>query len=108
MRHFLLYYHVADDYLERREIWRPEHFKYAWAASERGDLVVGGAVEPQEKMCVIMIAGPDRTVAERFAEGDPYVREGLVRSWRVVEWYTVAGRLAAAPIAPPPGAVDPR
>jgi uncharacterized protein len=30
-------------------------------------------------------------VAERFAADDPYVRNGLVRSWRVREWTTVVG-----------------
>ena len=38
--------------------------------------------------------------AAAFAQADPYVREGIVRSWRVVPWTTVVGREAATPVRP--------
>jgi uncharacterized protein YciI len=38
-------------------------------------------------------------VAEGFAQSDPYVLGGLVPSWRVRKWPTVAGRDAAAPLS---------
>ena len=101
MKHFLLFYQVTDRYWAKRHIFRPEHFEHAWAASERGELVVGGALEPQEGMCVVMFAGEDRKAAEDFARNDPYVREGLVREWRVAEWVTVAGDLASSPMQIP-------
>jgi len=33
-------------------------------------------------------------------EADPYVREGLVRSFRIVPWTTVVGKDAATPVRP--------
>ena len=40
--HYLLFYEVADDYLERRAQLRSAHLEKAWAASERGELVLAG------------------------------------------------------------------
>jgi len=101
MKHFLLFYTTTEKYLAERGIWRPEHFVHAWKASREGGLVVGGALEPQENMCVVMFEAESKQAAEDFARNDPYVREGLISDWRVVEWFTVAGELALAPIAKP-------
>jgi hypothetical protein len=30
-------------------------------------------------------------VAERFAENDPYVKQGLVKNWKVRQWAVVIG-----------------
>ena len=38
--------------------------------------------------------------ARRFAETDPYVRNGLVARWEVRPWITVAGDMAATPVRP--------
>jgi len=47
-----------------------------------------------------MFAGEDSSVAEAFARADPYVINGLVQRWRVREWTTVVGNLAATPVGP--------
>ena len=47
-----------------------------------------------------MFAGENQSGAEEFARADPYVQNGLVRDWRVREWTTVVGDLAAAPVRP--------
>ena len=44
MKHFLLLYDVAPDYLARRAEFREAHLAKAWAAHARGDLVLGGAL----------------------------------------------------------------
>ena len=44
MKHFLLFYEVSSDYLERRPQFRAEHLKLAWEAQERGEIVVAGAL----------------------------------------------------------------
>jgi len=49
---------------------------------------------------VLMFAGEDKSVAESFAEADPYVINGLVANWRVREWNTVVGDVAANPVRP--------
>lgn len=36
--HFLLFYDVTADYVERREEFRNEHLRLAWESSARGEL----------------------------------------------------------------------
>ena len=100
MAHFLLFYEVAPDYLERRGEFRAEHLKLAWAAHARGELVLAGALADPADGAVIWFQGDSPDAAERFAEADPYVRNGLVTRWYVRPWTTVVGDLAAAPVRP--------
>lgn len=87
-----LIYDLVDDYLERRAALRAEHLALARAAVERGELVLGGAFADPPDAALLVFQGPDRAVAERFAQADPYVRHGLVTRWRVREWTVVVGR----------------
>ena len=91
MKHFLLFYDFVPDYLERRVPLRGDHLKFARAAQSRGELVLGGAIADPLDSAAILFVGENRTVAEQFAEADPYVRGGLVKTWRVREWMTVVG-----------------
>ncbi len=98
--HYLLFYDVVGDYVTRRVPFRAAHLAYAQPYVERGELLLGGALADPVDGAVLLFDAAALTVAERFAEGDPYVREGLVTRWRVRAWTTVAGLLAATPIAP--------
>jgi hypothetical protein len=49
---------------------------------------------------VLLFRGETAAVAEDFARADPYVVQGLVVSWRVREWTTVAGWASSPPRAP--------
>ena len=98
MKHFLLFYEGAPDYLARRPQFRDAHLAYAWAAAERGDLVVAGALADPVDGAVLVFQGEAAAVAEDFAKADPYVVNGLVKTWRVREWTTVVGDLAATPV----------
>jgi uncharacterized protein len=98
--HYLLIYDVADDYLERRAAFRGEHLALAWAAHERGELVLGGALADPVDSAVLLFTGDSPTAAETFAAADPYVRNGLVKRWRVRPWTTVVGAGAASPVRP--------
>ena len=100
MKHFLLFYDFAADYLERRAEFREEHLAKAWSAHARGELVLGGALADPIDGAVILFAGESPGAAESFAREDPYVLNGLVTRWRVREWNTVAGETAAAPLRP--------
>ena len=100
MKHFLLFYEAGPDYVERRPQYRAEHLGLAWAAHERGELVVAGPLADPVDGAVLMFAGEDRSVAEDFARADPYVASGMVVRWYVREWTTVVGDLAAAPVRP--------
>jgi hypothetical protein len=98
--HYLLFYEVGDDYVARRAAHRNAHLEKAWAANERGELILGGALVDPVDGAVLLFAGDSPRVAEDFARADPYVTEGLVRRWHVRRWHTVAGESAAEPIRP--------
>jgi len=90
--HYLLLYDLVDDYVERRAPLRAEHLALARAAEGRGELVLGGALANPPDRAVLLFRGDSSAAAEAFAAADPYVKNGLVKSWRVREWTTVVGR----------------
>ncbi len=96
--HYLLFYDVAPDYLERRGQYRAEHLSVAWKACARGELVVGGALGDPADGAVLLFQGESPESAERFAAADPYVRHGVVTRWRVRRWDTVVGDMATTPV----------
>lgn len=98
MKHFLLMYDVVPEYPELRVPLRAAHLALARAAESRGELVLGGALANPVDGAILLFLGETPEVAERFAAADPYVQNGLVRSWRVREWTTVVGAAAASPI----------
>jgi uncharacterized protein len=100
MKHFLLFYDVAPDYLERRAQFREAHLRKAWASQGAGHLVLGGALTDPVDGAVLLFKADSASVAEEFAKTDPYVTNGLVQRWRVREWLTVAGESAANPVRP--------
>lgn len=89
--HYILFYTTAPDYLERRSALREEHLAYARAAQERGELVMAGALADPADRAILVFAAETAAVAEEFAHGDVYVRNGLVRSWEVRPWTVVIG-----------------
>jgi uncharacterized protein YciI len=100
MKHFLLVYELADDYLARRAEFREAHLGMAWAAHESGELVVGGAFTDPADTALLLFKAETKDVVERFAKSDPYVINGLVKNWKVREWNTVAGAMAINPVKP--------
>lgn len=103
MAHFLLFCELAPDYLERRPQFRAEHLALAWQASDRGELVLAGALGDPVDTSLLLFQGDSPQVAERFAAVDPYVKNGLVARWRVRPWTTVVGKDAASPVKPDRG-----
>ena len=93
--HYLLFYEAGADYEERRKPFRAAHLAHARAAAERGELVLGGAFASPVDGAVILFSGDSPATAEAFAKSDPYVVNGVVKSWRVREWTTVVGEDAA-------------
>ena len=98
--HYLLFYEVAEDYVSKRASFRNQHLEKAWKASERGELLLGGALANPVDGAVLLFRGDSPEVAENFAKNDPYVTSGAVKRWYVREWTTVAGEHAATPIKP--------
>jgi uncharacterized protein len=100
LKHYLLFYDVGGDYLEKRTAFRSVHLQKAWQAHERGELVLGGALSEPVDGAVLLFKGDSPEAAEEFARTDPYVTNGLVARWRVREWTTVVGDGATNPIRP--------
>jgi uncharacterized protein len=98
--HYLLMYDFAPDYMERRSEFRDEHLALAWRAQEHGDVVLGGALADPADAGLLLFQGDSPAAAERFAQADPYVKNGLVSRWRVRKWTTVVGKDAATPVRP--------
>lgn len=100
MKHFLLFYDLSPDYLERRPQFRLDHLQHAWEAHARGKLVLGGALADPVSSALLLFKGEQLSDVEAFARSDPYVVHGLVTRWHVREWATVVGELAATPLRP--------
>ena len=96
--HYLLFYEVVDDYVNRRAPFRSAHLALARGAVARGELVLGGAFANPPDGAVLLFCGASPAIAEAFATEDPYVKNGLITRWYVREWTTVVGALAEAPI----------
>jgi uncharacterized protein len=89
--HHILLYDVVEDYVERRAPLRAEHLELARQSQSRGEMVMGGALADPVDGVVIVFRGDSPAAAEAFANADPYVQNGLVKSWRVRKWMTVIG-----------------
>ncbi len=98
--HYLLFYEGSEDYVARRAPFRQAHLAKAWAACERGELILGGALADPVDGALLLFSGESAEVARQFAETDPYVLNGAVKRWYIREWTTVAGKDAASPIRP--------
>ncbi|MDH5426269.1 MAG: YciI-like protein [Gammaproteobacteria bacterium] len=96
--HYILFYEYSADYLERRDEYRDQHIALAKASIDRGEFFLGGAFAEPADGAAIVFKGASAKVAESFANADPYVISGLVTSWYVREWTTVAGKDAESPL----------
>jgi hypothetical protein len=94
--HYLLFYDVASDYLEKRAPFRRAHLEHVRAAFERGDLALAGALtEPADG--AVLVFRTSASAAEAFAKADPYVANGVVTKWLIRKWNTVIGDGTAMP-----------
>jgi uncharacterized protein YciI len=91
MSYYLLEYALIDDYLARRGAFRETHLALAREAHRRGDLILAGALAEPADRAVLVWRTDDRSVIERFVDGDPYVQNRLVTSWTIRPWTVVIG-----------------
>ena len=89
--HWLLFYDVVDDYVERRAPFRNAHLAHARASLEAGGLLLAGALADPPDGAVLVFRGESPEVAEEFARNDPYVKNGVVTGFRVRRWKVVVG-----------------
>jgi uncharacterized protein YciI len=91
MPYFALCYDFADDFMNRRVPFREEHLRLARESRARGELVLAGALADAPAGALLVFNCPDVTPVENFARNDPYVRNGIARSWRARPWTVVVG-----------------
>lgn len=89
--YWLLFYDYSADYLERRTPFRPEHFSWCAPFHERGELLMAGAFADPADGAALVFKCDSRDTIQRFVEGDPYRREGLVTGYRIRGWTVVVG-----------------
>lgn len=89
--HYLLFYDYVENVVELRAPHREAHLALANDAHRRGELVLGGTLTDPVDGAVLLFRTDDRQAVERFAENDPYVKNGLVTAWRVRAWNVVIG-----------------
>jgi uncharacterized protein len=97
---FILFYDVTPEYIVRRGEFRAEHLRLAWEYADRGELLLGGALEDPVDGAVLLFRCASPKTVEQFVGRDPYVSHGLVASWRIRPFRTVVGTLAATPLRP--------
>lgn len=98
--HYVLFYEFTSDYLERRAPHRDEHLRLAWAAQEKGELILAGALSDPADGALLVFQCDSADVPQRFAAADPYVLNGLVMRHYVRPWTTVVGDAAQTPVRP--------
>jgi hypothetical protein len=84
--HHLLLYDYVEDMVERRHPHREAHLARVAAERERGRIVMGGALGDPPTGAAIVFKSLEPDAIEEFVCGDPYVKAGLVTSWRVEFW----------------------
>lgn len=99
MGYYALFYHVVDRFVQRRTPFRELHLAHAKKAADRGQLVLAGALAEPADTALIVFRGDSPDNARNFAEGDPYVQNGLVQRWEVRPWNVVVGEYMNLPRA---------
>lgn len=92
MNYYLLFYKTIENYVEKRAPYRAEHLELAKEAHQNGALVMAGAMAEPADGAVLIFKGESPTIAEDFAKNDPYVKNGLIKSWEVRPWTVVVGQ----------------
>jgi uncharacterized protein YciI len=87
-QHLLLYDYV-EGMLERRAPHREAHLAALERERAAGRVVLAGAYGDPPSGAAILFSGVDADHVRAFVQNDPYVRAGLVRSWRVEPYHAV-------------------
>ena len=82
---YVLLYESADDVMSKAPLHFEAHVAWAGEFAERGELLQFGTFEdPQAHGSMAVFTS--REAAEAFVEGDPFVRNGVVRRSEIRGW----------------------
>ena len=82
---YVLFYDSADDVASKAPAHFPAHTARLDEFHARGDLLMVGTFA-NAQVDGSMAIFRTREAAEEFATGDPFVLNGVVRDWRVLDW----------------------
>ena len=91
MNYYILFYTTVENYIEQRVQFREEHLALAKQEFELGNLVLAGAFDESADGAALIFKGETIKAAEEFAKNDPYVKNGLIKEWKVRELKVVIG-----------------
>jgi uncharacterized protein YciI len=81
----VLFYESADDVASKAPPHFPAHVARLQEFAARGELLMVGTFgDPQAEGSMAIFT--TRAAAEAFIDGDPFVREGVVRAWVIRDW----------------------
>jgi uncharacterized protein len=82
---YVLFYESAEDLASKAPVHFPAHRTRVNEFHGEGTLLmVGTFANPRQDGAMSIFT--TREAAEEFAKGDPFVINGVVRSWKVLEW----------------------
>jgi uncharacterized protein YciI len=85
MKKYVLFYESADDVMSKAPAQFPEHKARLDEFQAAGTLLmVGTFANPQDDGSMAVFT--TREAAEDFVQGDPFVLNGVVKTWRILEW----------------------
>ncbi|GBG28146.1 Hypothetical Protein FCC1311_043692 [Hondaea fermentalgiana] len=87
-KHYLLNYEYVDGMLEKREPYRSDHLARVKEQYEKGVIKTAGAYGAAEG-AVLHFECDDKQLVDDFAQGDPYLKNGLITSYKIHEWALV-------------------
>jgi len=85
-----LLYETVEGFIERRAPFRAEHLALVERWHREGRLLLAGAFDPADG-ALLVFRVEDPAEVEEFVRSDPYVRQGLIPSYRVRKWNVVVG-----------------
>lgn len=89
-KHFLLQYRYTEDYMQKRGAYRTEHLERIRREVDAGRILAAGVL-PEGPSAVLVFYVEDAGEVGAFAENDPYMAAGLIKSYDVSPWLVAAG-----------------
>jgi uncharacterized protein len=87
---YVVFYESADDVASKAPAQFAAHKAWYEGFVARGDLLLIGVFDDPQRNGSMSVFRT-RESAEEFAQGDPFVLNGVVKSWQIREWNEAVG-----------------